>query len=292
MSSAPTQARVQKAIPPRLLARYRLNVPVDVTVLVSGVPQSVPGRSLDVCEGGLAAVLAADLQPGDVIGVQFRLPDLGLALHAKAVIRHQAALRYGMEFMALSPAHKAMIRYWASRLEQGLPAMPKGPAPPSLQAAAPLAAKSTVATRPRRGKILRQAVWAALAASLMVAGLGWWQWYRVWSELESRVPAKIEASDVPRVRVPASVMQSFLIHKVDPVYPEAAQQRGVPGVVVLNVVIAADGSVHELHPASGPPELTAAALDAVKWWRFQPYKVNGQPVEVDTTIAVEFRPQT
>lgn len=293
MSSAPTQARVQKAIPPRLLARYRLNVPVDVTVLVSGAPQNVPGRSLDVCEGGLAAVLAADLQPGDVIGVQFRLPDLGLALHAKAVIRHQAALRYGMEFMALSPAHKAMIRYWASRLEQGLPAMPKGPAPQSLQTAAPLPVKSRVAMKPRRGKILRGALWAAaLAASLIVAGLGWWQWYRVWSELESRVPAKVEGSGVPRVRVPASVMQSFLVHKVDPVYPEAAQQRRVQGIVVLNVVISADGSVHDLHPASGPPELTAAALDAVRWWRFQPYKVNGQSLEVETTIAVEFRPQS
>lgn len=292
MSSAPTQARVQKAIPPRMLARYRLNVPVDVTVLVSGVPQSVPGRSLDVCEGGLAAVLAADLQPGDVIGVQFRLPDLGLALNAKAVVRHQAALRYGMEFMALSPAHKAMIRYWASRLEQGLPAMPKGLAPHSPQQAAPLPAKSPDAAKPHRGKILRSALWAALAASLIIAGLGWWQWYRVWSELESRVPAKAQGSDIPRVRVPAGVMQSFLLHKVDPVYPEAAEQRGVQGIVVLRVVISPDGTVHELHAASGPPELTAAALDAVKWWRFQPYKVNGQPVEVDTTIAVEFRPQT
>jgi len=289
LGSAPAQARVQRAMPPRRLARYRLSVPVDVSVLVSGTPQNVPGRSLDLCEGGLAAVLAADLKPGDVVGVDFRLPDLGLKLHAKAVIRHQAALRYGMEFMALSPAHRAMIRYWASHLEQKASTIATGPPMQSLQAA-PSAKPSAASIR--RGKALRVALWVTLAASLAVGGLGWWQWYRTWQELDAQVPGKTGASNTPRVHLPANAMMPLLIHRVEALYPEVAQHRGVQGVVVLDAVIATDGRVLEVHPTSGPPELTSAAADAVKWWRFQPYRVNGQAVEVETTLAVEFRPQT
>jgi len=290
LSSAPAQARVQRALPPRRLARYRLTVPVDVTVLVSGVPQNVPGRSLDLCEGGLAAVLAADLKPGDVVGVEFRLPDLGLALHAKAVIRHQAALRYGMEFMALSPAHRAMIRYWASHLEQPLGANASASPLKSLEAA-PASGQST-ASSARGGKSLRTALWVMLAASFMVGGLGWWQWYRTWQELDARVPGKSESGQASRLRVPASAMMPLLIHRVEAAYPDAAQQHGVQGVVVLDAVIGTDGRVLELHPTSGPPALTQAATDTVKWWRFQPYRVDGQPVEVETSLAVEFRPQS
>src|ERR1700740_2208657 len=61
----------------RVAPRRRVAVPVNVTVLRSGVPDAVPGRSVDVGEGGLGAVLAAELFPGELVGVEFRLPDGG-----------------------------------------------------------------------------------------------------------------------------------------------------------------------------------------------------------------------
>jgi TonB family protein len=272
------------------VARYPLSVPVDVTVLRSGVPDTVPGRSLDVCEGGLAAVLAADLHPGDSVGVQLRLPEMGVALQAKAIIRHRAALRYGMEFLSLSPEHQAMIRYWIDSVDP----RPPGEAP-FASGAAPGVRVSAGRSRTswlRRGTRLRPVLWLALAIIVVVAGLGSWQWYVTWRELESRVPPRLADQNVPRVRVPADLVQQQLVHKVDPIYPQAALQRSIQGVVVLRTVIARDGTVLELRPVSGPEELAPAAVDAVKWWRFRPYRVNGEPVEVETELAIEFRPQS
>ena len=55
------------------------------------------------------------------------------------------------------------------------------------------------------------------------------------------------------------------------------------------LVIGRDGSVEKVTPVSGPDVLTTAAVNAVRWWRFQPYVVNGKAVEIETTLAVEFR---
>jgi TonB family protein len=259
---------------------------VDVTVLRSGVPDTVPGRSLDVCEGGLAAVLAADLRPGDSVAVQLRLPEMGVALQAKAIIRHRAALRYGMEFLSLSPEHQAMIRYWIDSVDPRPPAGGlAGSAAVSMPPGRPRVSKL------RKGTSLRRALWFALAVMAVVAGLGSWQWYVTWRELESRVPVRPLDQNVPRVRVPAELIQQQLIHKVDPIYPQGALERSIQGIVMLRVLIARDGTVLELRPISGPEELTSAAVDAVKWWRFRPYLVNGEPVEVQTELAIEFRPQ-
>jgi TonB family protein len=283
LSSAPARAPLRPGIPPRKVARYPLSVPVDVTVLRSGVPDIVPGRLVDVCEGGLAAVLAADLHPGDSVGVQLRLPEMGVALQAKAIIRHRAALRYGMEFLALPAEHQAMIRYWIDSIDPR-PAM--GPR----TAASSLPGRARTSWF-RTGKELRRVLWAALAVAALAGGIVSWQWYVSWRELESRVPAKLADTNGLRVNVPAELIQQQLIHKVDPIYPQAALDRNVQGIVVLHVVIGRDGTVSELRPVSGPPELAPAALDAVKWWRFRPYLVDGEPVEVETELAIEFRPQ-
>ena len=84
-------------------------------------------------------------------------------------------------------------------------------------------------------------------------------------------------------------MEGRVTHKLDPIYPEAARQAKIQGVVALDVVIAPDGSVVDVRPISGPDVLAPAAVDAVKWWRFQPYLVNGQAVQVKTTLAVDFQ---
>ena len=72
----------------RRFGRFAVAVPVDVVVLRSGVPSTIPGRSVDVGEGGVSAVLAGELQPGEAIGISLQLPFVLEPVQAKAVVRH------------------------------------------------------------------------------------------------------------------------------------------------------------------------------------------------------------
>lgn len=92
----------------------------------------------------------------------------------------------------------------------------------------------------------------------------------------------------PKMRVSSGVAQGLLIHQVKPAYPTLAVQARVQGTVVLQAMIAKDGTVQDLRVVSGHPLLVQAALEAVKLWRYKPYLLNGQPVEVDTQINVNF----
>ena len=82
-----------------------------------------------------------------------------------------------------------------------------------------------------------------------------------------------------------------LISQVKPVYPETLQQQGIEGTILLQAIIAKDGGLSALKVmnALANPELAKAAVDAVKQWRYEPTLLNGSPVEVTTTIAVNFR---
>jgi protein TonB len=75
---------------------------------------------------------------------------------------------------------------------------------------------------------------------------------------------------------------------VNPVYPVLAKQARIQGVVMMEAVISKDGSVDGLHVISGHPFLSQAAIDAVKQWRYRPTMLNGEPVDVITTITVTF----
>src|SRR6266699_3306694 len=79
-----------------------------------------------------------------------------------------------------------------------------------------------------------------------------------------------------------------LLAQPQPVYPPLARQARIQGNVVLHAIIDKDGRVGELQVISGHPLLVQSALDAVKNWRYQPTQLNGEPVEVDTTITVSF----
>lgn len=91
-----------------------------------------------------------------------------------------------------------------------------------------------------------------------------------------------------RIRLGGQVQQAKLINRVQPVYPPLAKQARIQGNVVLHAIIAKDGSIQELQVLSGHPLLVQAALDAVRQWRYQPTLLNGDPVEVDTTVTVVF----
>ncbi len=85
-------------------------------------------------------------------------------------------------------------------------------------------------------------------------------------------------------------MAARVVAIVQPAYPKALQDAHVAGTVILRAVIARDGSVDELVPVSGPQQLWRSATDAVKHWRYQPTVINGVPVEVSTTISIDFTP--
>jgi len=91
-----------------------------------------------------------------------------------------------------------------------------------------------------------------------------------------------------RIRISQGVTTGLLIHRVDPPYPPLARAARIEGNVVLKAVIDKEGVIQDLQLVSGHPMLVPAALAAVKQWRYRPYLLNGQPVEVETTITVIF----
>ena len=84
------------------------------------------------------------------------------------------------------------------------------------------------------------------------------------------------------------VTQGVLIHRVSPRYPVAARSYALSGEVVLKGRITKEGNVEQLKAVSGNPLLSGAAIDAVRQWKYQPYKVNGSPIDMETTFRIQF----
>jgi periplasmic protein TonB len=105
----------------------------------------------------------------------------------------------------------------------------------------------------------------------------------------SSTPVAVPKVATPtRVRVSQGVTQGLLIRKVQPTYPPLARQARIQGSVLLAAEISKDGSIENLHLISGHPMLAPAAIEAVKQWKYKPYILNGEPVEVETQITVNF----
>jgi periplasmic protein TonB len=99
-------------------------------------------------------------------------------------------------------------------------------------------------------------------------------------------PPKAEAPK--RIRVGGQVQQAMLVSQPRPLYPPLAKQARIQGVVRLEAVISKTGTIDQLKVITGHPLLVQAALDAVKQWRYKPTFLNNEPVEVATTIDVNF----
>ena len=91
-----------------------------------------------------------------------------------------------------------------------------------------------------------------------------------------------------RIRVSGGVTAGNLLRRVEPVYPPLAKTARIQGQVVLHAVISKSGSIENLQVMSGHPMLVQSALDAVRQWKYKPYILNGEPVEVDTTVTVNY----
>jgi TonB family protein len=286
MSAAPSLAFDEA--PRRAFPRHPINVPLDVIALRSGVPENLPGRCTDISEAGVGAVVAGKMVTGQQVAVELRLPNVGVPVRARALVRYQSRLRCGLEFIGLSVDQREMIRYWVYRAAEPVDFIDRPnkekieTREPEVKADAPVDPQRL---QPRRRiRIGRRGFYLLILAAIALAALGWWQWQRSWNELEERAPV-VESG----LRVSPETMDKRIVTKIDPVYPEAARTAGTEGMVVLDAVIASDGSVKQLRPLSGPDLLAQSAAAAVQSWKFEPYLSSGKAVEVETTIAVDFR---
>ena len=90
-------------------------------------------------------------------------------------------------------------------------------------------------------------------------------------------------------RIISILSEGQLVNRVEPVYPHIAAISGIQGQVKLHAIIGRDGRIQSLSAISGHPLLLRAALDAVEQWRYRPYVLNGEAVEVETLITVNFK---
>lgn len=91
-----------------------------------------------------------------------------------------------------------------------------------------------------------------------------------------------------KARVSQGVMDGLLINKVVPEYPVIAREARIEGTVILQATISKAGTIENLRVVSGPMMLQRAAIAAVSQWRYRPYLLSGEPVEVETTVDVRF----
>jgi protein TonB len=102
------------------------------------------------------------------------------------------------------------------------------------------------------------------------------------------VLAPTPAPTPKRISVPAKIAEANLVYDVAPKYPPEAGRARIEGTVVLLAVIGRDGAVEDVRVKSGLPVLAQAAVEAVKQWRYRPYLLNGEPIEVDSQITINF----
>lgn len=285
------------------MPRFRMQAPLDVTVSRAGTTDVVPGRAVNVCERGLGAMVAGELMPGEMVAIELRVSGINHPVRTYALVRYQDKLRCGLEFALISEEQTAAILEWARTLGAGtLMKQYSG----SLLLDTERSAKISSANVTREGghsgsndggppgktwKKRRLAVWLLLLAVIaIVAGAFWWKWNRDWEQLEAGLnrPGSA-ATEMPQAQVPAEVMQKLLIHRVEPVYPAEARKQNLQGVIALDIVVGRDGTVVSMRALNGPEILAKAAMDALRWWKFAPYRLNGVPAVVETTVAVEFK---
>jgi TonB family protein len=290
--AAGTQVRGSTGPSRRRVPRFLLQAPLDVTVLRSGISETLPGRSVNVCERGIAAMLAGELLPGEAVGIEVQLPPVADSLRMQAMVRYQDKLRCGFEFLGLSAEQRAAIREWARESKAETEMVPVHAAERTGTESS--GAKGTGSGSGGGSKPNKKRHWVGWAIFLVViaiaAGALWWRWNRGWDELESELKGRQAASaEKPQAQVPAEVMEKLLVHKVEPTYPAEARKANLQGIIALDIVVGRDGSVVSMRPLNGPDVLARAATDALRWWKFEPYRVNGEPTVVETTVAVEFK---
>ncbi len=226
-------------------------------------------------------MVAGELTAGQQVAVELRLPNVGVPLRTRALVRYQDKVRCGFEFVGLTAEQRDMIRYWSHRVTaEAAAAVLERPRTEPASAGTPAVPLQKL----RKIRIPRRALYLLIPAMLVLIALGWWRWQSSWNELE-----KGSVSQAAPLRVPPEIMAARIVSKSEPVYPEEARRTGTQGLVVLDVLVGADGTVRHVQPGSGNAVLAKSAMDAVRQWKFEPYRSSDRALEVETSIAVEFR---
>jgi TonB family protein len=238
------------------------------------------------------------------------------------VVRYQDKLRCGMEFSGLSIEQRAAIRSCTEKLkavpepvmesfrplnlltealsdygkdeagdkgkDEGEPSESKAVKGEHGDAADSTRSENRGGPRSRRTLVLLILLLTTCGVLLAVF---WLRWNRGWDELEAGLPGRQQAAVInPQMHVQAVEMEKLIVHRVDPDYPAEARHAKLQTVIALDVIVDKDGSVVSVRPLNGPEVLARAAIDALRWWKFEPYRVNGVPMVVETTLAMEFKP--
>jgi TonB family protein len=293
MSTATTPAHSRRTASTRKVPRYKLTVPLDVTVLRSGIPDNIPGRTLEIGEGGMGVVVTSQLLLGEFVRVEFLLPHMSKPVRATAVVRYQRELSFGLQFLRLPDEQQSIIRYW-TRHEADISFVAEKPHDADSNLGIEIGNPTSLPLFERsESSKLGMGFWRGIAFAVLIivitAVMGWWRWEQGWRQLEVQVPARETLSSKPQLKVPPDVMQRRITHQVAPDYPEAARRAGAQGTVLLDAVVSVEGAVTQLNVINGPEALSPAAIDAVRWWRYEPYIVNGERATVETTISLKFR---
>jgi TonB family protein len=296
MSTGAAPAFSQGFVSTRSVPRYKLTVPLALSVLRAGIPNLIPGHTFEIGEGGMGVVPSAHLVVGESVRVEFLVPHMSSPVRATAVVRYQREGGcFGLQFLRLPVEHQSTVRYWTRREGELSLLTAETQAGATLEEEIsnldPPSDVENLANpeKPSRkfgiGRLLAFVIFIAVVA----AALGWWHWQQGWAELEAQLPTTKIVVAQPQLKVPADVMARRVTHHALPEYPEVARQAGVQGTIVLDTVVDVKGAVTQVKFVSGPEALSQAAMDAVRWWRYEPYLVDGQPVAVETTVAVNFR---
>ena len=107
-----TPALPLRTAPERKLPRYKLTVPLDLTVLRSGIPDNIAGHTLEIGEGGMGVIVASPLLLDESVRVEFLLPQMTSPVRATAVVRYQRQGCFGLQFLRLPVQQRSIIRYW------------------------------------------------------------------------------------------------------------------------------------------------------------------------------------
>lgn len=276
----------------RRVPRYLVQAPLDVMVLRSGVPDAVPGRSVNLGERGIAAVIAGELISGETVGVEITLSPGTEPLRTRATVKYQHELRCGLEFAAMTAEQRAAIRDWAKEAKVGVEVSAAPPPAFAIKTSEVEKGDQAPPGRPSsKGFARRGRVWLIALLLVGIAAVAyWWRWNHSWQELESGLKISDTAAGArPSAQVSAEVMEKLLVHRVEPVYPTDARKENLQGIIAIDIVVGRDGAVMSMHPLNGPDLLAKAAMDALRWWKFEPYRVNGEPVVVQSRVAVEFK---
>jgi|SRR5258707_770721 len=127
---------------------------------------------------------------------------------------------------------------------------------------------------------LRFLVFVVLAASAQTAAN---------SQSPPPEAAPARKAGITRMRVTSTVAHGLLLKKIEPVYPQQAEDSHIQGMVILHVIIDTTGNVIFVKYVAGPRELYESAADSVRQWKYRPYLKDGQPIEMDSTVEIKYQ---